>query len=232
MEVLATDRLFPAWRAEEQFVSQQLALAFRLDALVSSHPVEVPVERAEDIDEVFDAISYEKGALLVRMTHAFLGEEAFRAGLERYFARHSYGNVATADLWATLAEESPHLPAMMAAFTQRQGYPVVSVQKAQNGALTLTQKRFETRASCRSGTMIWPLPLMLAGGGRIVMEGESLILDRAPENYVVNERCCGYFRTLFSDEIVAEIDLESLPPLNMFALLKFNIELTFYYCAN
>lgn len=51
------------------------------------------------MEEVFDAISYCKGGSVVRMIYRVLGEKHFQEGLQRYFARHKYGNTRTIDLW-------------------------------------------------------------------------------------------------------------------------------------
>lgn len=86
---LALDKLFPHWRIWELFLSGSTASAMRLDALESSHPIEVPVSAARKIDEVFDEISYSKGGAVIRMIWGFLGEDAFRTGLRQYLKTHA-----------------------------------------------------------------------------------------------------------------------------------------------
>ena len=49
--------------------------AFHLDCLRSSHPIEVPVSSPNEIDEIFDEISYSKGSVLINMIHNFIGDE-------------------------------------------------------------------------------------------------------------------------------------------------------------
>eukprot|EP00438_Fugacium_kawagutii_P023079 Skav219021 [mRNA] locus=scaffold2142:391521:397343:+ [translate_table: standard] len=72
----------------DQFTSDSQAAAMRLDSLRSSHPIQVPIHRAEEVEEVFDAISYCKGASVIKMAHAYLGAEAFRTGLRAYMQQH------------------------------------------------------------------------------------------------------------------------------------------------
>ena len=62
----------------EQFTTDGYSAAQRLDALRSSHPVIVPIKHAEEVDQVFDAISYCKGSTVVRMVEAILGELKFQ----------------------------------------------------------------------------------------------------------------------------------------------------------
>jgi aminopeptidase N len=55
-----------------------------LDALESSHPISVVVHHPNEIHEIFDRISYGKGANIIQMLAAFLGEKTFRQGLTNY----------------------------------------------------------------------------------------------------------------------------------------------------
>jgi len=45
----------------EQFVVDEVQRVFALDALESSHPISVPVSHPDEINEIFDRISYSKG---------------------------------------------------------------------------------------------------------------------------------------------------------------------------
>jgi puromycin-sensitive aminopeptidase len=73
MEHFCTDALFPEYKMWEQFTTGGFSNALRLDALKSSHPVIVPIKHAEEVEQVFDAISYNKGSTVVNMVSAMLG---------------------------------------------------------------------------------------------------------------------------------------------------------------
>ena len=61
----------------EQFITDMQGRALQLDATtVHVAPIQVPIKRAEEVEQVFDAISYCKGGSVVRMVHAVVGEEA------------------------------------------------------------------------------------------------------------------------------------------------------------
>ena len=66
MQNFAADHLFPQWSLWEQFVYGDQGSALKLDALRSSHPIQVPIKHAEEVEEVFDLISYNKGACVIR----------------------------------------------------------------------------------------------------------------------------------------------------------------------
>lgn len=112
----------------DQFTTGHLSAALRLDALRSSHPIQVPIHHAEEVEEVFDAISYCKGGSVVRMIRAVIGMKAFQSGLGKYMKRHAYGNTETFDLWKAW-EETSDMPIqeMMASWTEQMGFPLVRV---------------------------------------------------------------------------------------------------------
>jgi len=130
MQTFATDALHPEWKIWESYVSTEQARALNLDALRSSHPIQVPIGKAQEVEEVFDAISYCKGGSVVRMLYAVLGAEDFQKGLRSYFAKHKYGNTETIDLWNAWSEASgKNIPDMMNSWTEKMGYPLLKVIK-------------------------------------------------------------------------------------------------------
>lgn len=65
--------------------------AFQLDSLRASHPIEVPVKNALEVDQIFDHISYLKGSSVIRMLSDHLGRETFLRGVADYLKSHAYG---------------------------------------------------------------------------------------------------------------------------------------------
>ncbi|OMO51182.1 Peptidase M1, alanine aminopeptidase/leukotriene A4 hydrolase [Corchorus capsularis] len=80
---LATDSLFPEWKIWTQFLDQSTG-GLRLDGLAESHPIEVEINHASEINEIFDDISYRKGASIIRMLESYLGAECFQVDWEIY----------------------------------------------------------------------------------------------------------------------------------------------------
>lgn len=64
--------------------------AFQLDSLRASHPIEVPVRNALEVDQIFDHISYLKGSSVIRMLSSHLGRETFIRGVSDYLKAHAY----------------------------------------------------------------------------------------------------------------------------------------------
>jgi aminopeptidase N len=120
MEHLAVDHIYPAWKIWESFVAEVFAQAQSLDSLESSHPVEVTVHHASEVNEIFDSISYAKGASLIRMLNAAIGDEAFRTGLQAYLRKFSFQNTVSRDLWDALSESSgTDVGALMGAWVEK-----------------------------------------------------------------------------------------------------------------
>ena len=174
MQNYAADKLFPEWKMWEQFTQTEQGAAMRLDGLRTSHPIQVPIRHAGEVEAVFDAISYCKGGSVIRMATAVLGDDVFRDGLRLYMKRHAYGNTETADLWTALSEASgTDVNALMARWTEQMGFPLVSVEETGSagaaGNVKFTQRWFLADGSAPSaaeqeGRTPWQVPLMLASG--------------------------------------------------------------------
>ncbi|XP_042961128.1 aminopeptidase M1-like isoform X2 [Carya illinoinensis] len=140
---LASDSLFPEWKVWTQFLAEPTE-GLKLDGLAESHPIEVEVNHAGESTEIFDAISYKKGASVIRMLQSYLGAECFQRSLASYIKKYAGSNAKTQDLWAALEEGSGEpVNKLMNSWTKQKGYPVVSVKfKDQN--LVFEQKKSET----------------------------------------------------------------------------------------
>lgn len=127
MEFVGVNELFPQWNVWDEFVQSVYGVALSLDAMESSHPVEVDVQTSDEISEIFDTISYAKGASIIRMCSEVLGFETFMKGLKIYLNNHRYGNATTEMLWESLSEASGsiNISSLMASWTTSVGYPVV-----------------------------------------------------------------------------------------------------------
>jgi len=106
MEFVAVSNLFPDWNIWDEFVGGVHVLALSLDAMDNSHPIEVDVNHPDEINSIFDSISYAKGASLIRMLSKWIGEEVFIDGIRKYLVKFGYANARSSDLWGVLGEHS------------------------------------------------------------------------------------------------------------------------------
>lgn len=168
---LGVAHLHPEWNSlDEESVGNTLHI-FQFDALKSSHPVSVEIGHPNQISEIFDAISYSKGSVIIRMMHKFLGEKSFQDGVSRYLKKHEYANAKQDDLWAALTEIAHSrqvLPRelsvkdIMDTWTLQVGYPIIQVDRNyETNSADLTQMRYlSDRYKSRDDTdFCWWVPL-------------------------------------------------------------------------
>ncbi|KAK1608097.1 hypothetical protein QYE76_031770 [Lolium multiflorum] len=153
---LAVESIFPEWNNWTQFLDETTS-GLRLDALAESHPIEVEVNHASEIDAIFDSISYDKGASVIRMLQSYLGADRFQKALASYIKKYAYSNAKTEDLWAVLEEETGEpVKDLMTTWTKQQGYPVIFA-KLNGQYLELEQAQFLSDGSSGPGTWIVPM---------------------------------------------------------------------------
>ncbi|MES2023334.1 MAG: M1 family metallopeptidase [Patescibacteria group bacterium] len=193
IEYLAVDKLFPSWDIWTQFATNDLGVALRLDALYHTHPIEIPVHHPDEIGEIFDEVSYSKGASIIRMLANYLGEENFRDGLRYYLKKHSYKNTETIHLWQAFEKVSKKPVAkMMNTWTGKGGYPVVKAELVKNN-LKLSQERFFASPISKKRTKDktkWKIPFS-------VLKENSYIK--------VNPGETGFYRTAYSRELLLRL---------------------------
>ncbi|KAK4659472.1 Aminopeptidase 2 mitochondrial [Podospora pseudocomata] len=204
---------YPEWKVWETYVVDNLQRALSLDSLRSSHPIEVPVKRADEINQIFDAISYSKGSCVLRMISTYLGEDTFLEGVRRYLKKHAYGNTQTGDLWASLAEASGKgVEDVMQVWTKNIGYPVVTVEEKGNNTVKLKQNRFLRTGDTKpeEDRVIYPVFLGLRTKDGI---DESQTLSKREDTFKVpnddffklNANHTGLYRTSYSPERLAKL---------------------------
>jgi len=236
MEMLAVDAWKPEWQRWTTFgVSRAAALS--LDGLHSTRPIEFPVTSPRDADAMFDVLTYEKGASVLRMLEQYLGAVTFREGVRDYLRTHRFANADTGDLWAALGRSAQQpIPAVMDGWIFRPGYPVVTVSRDQGGHLVLAQQRFNyLREPLPPATaepeQPWQVPVQLRvyAGGQPVEE-RVLLSERearlragaGAEAIVVNAGGHGFYRVRYAPDLLDALlkRLETLAPIERFNLVN------------
>ncbi|WP_281886359.1 aminopeptidase N [Agromyces rhizosphaerae] len=88
------------------FAAMEKSWAYRQDQLPSTHPIVAEIRDLEDVQVNFDGITYAKGGSVLKQLVAWVGREAFFAGVGAYFRKHAWGNTTLADLLAELETAS------------------------------------------------------------------------------------------------------------------------------
>ena len=219
MENTCTHALFPQYDIWTQFVANTLISALELDALKNSHPIEVDVGHPSEVDEIFDDISYNKGASVIRMLHNYIGNEAFRQGMKGYLTKFSYKNTLTADLWASLeAASGKPVGKVMSTWTGQMGFPVIKIKRSPGEkTLTLTQEKFDADGgnSDEGKHFHWNVPIKILTSNGLVQEFllEDKSMTVSLENledqtwYKVNPEFVGYYRVAYDDADVNNMEM-------------------------
>ena len=180
----ATAALNPEWRYWRDFVADNTS-AFNLDALASTHPISVEAKSAEEASQRFDAISYTKGAAVLRMIEGYLGEETFREGVRIYLRRHAEANASADDFWRALDEASGQdVTAIANAWIKEPGHPLVHIRaKHVDGGLELelSQERYFSDSNAKPTAQVWPVPVVLKYGTDTGISERRFVLRRERE---------------------------------------------------
>uniref|UniRef100_A0A672PMV9 Puromycin-sensitive aminopeptidase n=1 Tax=Sinocyclocheilus grahami TaxID=75366 RepID=A0A672PMV9_SINGR len=225
IEYLCVDHCFPEYDIWTQFVSADYTRALDLDALDNSHPIEVDVGHPSEVDEIFDAISYSKGASVIRMLHNYIGDEDFRTGMNAYLLKFQHKNASTEDLWECLEQASGKpIAAVMNSWTKQMGFPIIVVDQEQHGSdrvLKISQKKF-CASGPRNGTYEncpnWMVPISICTSEDPSCTKMKVLLDQpettvnitnvAPDHWIkINPGTVGFYRIQYSSAM-----LESLLP--------------------
>jgi puromycin-sensitive aminopeptidase len=217
MEMTCTHAFRPEWERWVDFGLTRTG-AFDTDALTSTRPVEFEVVSPDDAEGMFDVLTYEKGAAVLRMLEQFLGAEPMRDGIRHYLATHAYGNTETTDLWDAIEDVTGQpVRRVMDSWIFQGGHPVVSAELTGDGSvLRLTQERvrFEGGDEPDEGAKLgdrWGVPLIVAYGSngsqhieKVLFEGtdESVQLGFAPEWVLLNAGGHGFYRARYHQKLL------------------------------
>lgn len=197
-----------SWKVWENFVGDSLQSALSLDGLRSSHPIEVPVKRADEINQIFDAISYEKGSSVLRMLANWLGEDKFIEGVSHYLKKHAYSNAKTEDLWNSLTIVSgKDVASTMKIWTTKVGYPLITVKESINN-IHVEQHRYLTTGDVKleDDKTLYPIFLGLRTdkglNESLIFDEREKIIDLINSNdfFKINGNSNGVYRVAYEDK--------------------------------
>ena len=237
MEMLVVDAWKPEWERWTAF-GMARAAALSVDGLLSTRPIEFPVRAPKEAEAMFDVLTYEKGASVLRMLEQHIGPTVFRDGVRHYLTAHAYGNAETTDLWVSLGQASKQdVPALMNEWIFSPGYPLLSLAVESPSTLTLTQRRFtyaqhSSTTPAEAAAPRWQVPVQLRITTARGTETRRILLsDREnrislPEGWtsvLANEGGHGFYRVRYSADLLSSLQkdgLNHLAPVERFNLLN------------
>ncbi|HSN00729.1 MAG TPA: M1 family metallopeptidase [Rudaea sp.] len=225
MQQKVTEKVHPEYRADlDRVDGAQGAMAN--DSLVSARKIRQPITGNGDIETAFDGITYQKGAAVLGMFEAFVGEDTFRNGMRAYIQEHQFGNASADDLIdaiAKAADKGVKFKHAFGSFLDQSGVPMVTTQLDCSGkqpVLKLTQSRYLPLGSTGSADRIWGVPMCVRtpAGTRCELfdtaTGSMALADATcPAWYMPNADARGYYRFSMAAQDLAKLN-DALDQLN------------------
>ncbi|EFJ04650.1 hypothetical protein SELMODRAFT_138421 [Selaginella moellendorffii] len=207
---MAVDYLFPDWNIWMEFHKEIMYDAFKLDALESTHPVEMEVQHARQTMEVFDVIGYCKGASLIYMLQDYVGLTDIQRGLQLYMEKFAFSNAKSDDLWDCIQEVTGKpIKDLMCSWTKLNGYPILKATMLNDHELEIEQTRFLASGQPAEGQ--WIVPVKLISGSyncqqSILLKDRKCIV-RLPARTVVklNIGQSGFYRVEYDEQLLTAL---------------------------
>ena len=220
----------PEWNVMSQFFANRQG-SMRTDSLHSTRSIQSPVVAPSDALQMFDDITYVKGASILKMLEVFLGDNVFQSGVVSYLKAHAFGNAATADLWAALqAASGKPVQSMMQTWCKQPGYPLMTVKEV-GGKQQVSQQRFFLDGQ-KPGAQLWMVPFAMRKlkdpvsvdeHGRETVKPDlvqvvnrptqALQAPKSERGFVANSGGYGFYRTIYpaanQKKILANLNLLS-----------------------
>jgi puromycin-sensitive aminopeptidase len=201
MATKCADAFRKDWRVWDGFGIGRAAAA-RVDSLNSTHPIECPVNRPEETQELFDVISYQKGCSVLYQIEQFIGEEIFRNGISHYLNTHSFNSTETYDLWDSLEkackQAGSNVPVreIMDKWVFLPGHPVISVKTAgDDGFIEVEQQQFKFLNEGKND-QLYPVPIRMRVKSKDgLLDEQNILLDEKTKKIYVGE---GYQWVVFN----------------------------------
>ncbi len=200
MSYKTLDAIYPQWKVWQDFLNSETSEAMARDSLKSTHPIEATIKAPSEIEQIFDAISYGKGASILRMIEAYIGSDDFRKGLMNYLTQYKFSNATGKDLWNSLEKASGKpIETIMSKWIEKPGYPFMTIAM-KKGKLVLKQEKF--LLSGNSEKDVWPIPVTLKLNGKsktLLLDKEEEVIDiKGAESLKLNINQTGFYRVYYN----------------------------------
>ncbi|MGC9106125.1 MAG: M1 family metallopeptidase [Thermoprotei archaeon] len=204
MSYKAVSANYRQWDMWGDFVSSETGPAFFRDSFSTTHPIHAEIKDPHEIEQIFDDITYGKGASILRMIEGFVGERAFRDGVRLYLKEHEFGNAKAHDLWSAIERASGinGVAELIEDWVTSPGHPVIHVS-VEGKKIRLRQERFWI--SQKLEDRVYKIPLTMVVNGRqlntIFSEREKVVdVGEEVRSLRVNVDRTGFYRVHYEGE--------------------------------
>uniref|UniRef100_A0A1I7UT26 Aminopeptidase n=1 Tax=Caenorhabditis tropicalis TaxID=1561998 RepID=A0A1I7UT26_9PELO len=215
MEYKCVDELFPDWSIMSRFYAENLAFSQEPDGFLSSRAIESDDD--DSLLNLFDAINYHKAAAIIHMIAEMAGQRNFQTALIEYLNKYAYSNAIGVDLWKIVEKHANlqgrvSIPDLAKAYTTQVGYPLVTVERTEEGILVHNQTRFlfaeGEKAEEKRGDWKWPIPISYRASEdnkkklHWIQADDRNVTWETPSNgwLILNTGGVGYFKVLYDGD--------------------------------
>jgi aminopeptidase N len=210
MENKSIAKMYPEWNID-QSVAHDLDETLNLDALPTTRTIRAKADTPDEINQMFDGITYQKAGAVLGSVENYVGEEAFRRGVHNYLAAHLYGNASAEDFWGEQTSAS-HKPVdkILQSLVIQSGEPLLTFGDPVNGKVTVTQRRFFLSPSIQPDlTQKWTLPVCFkaASGSECQIVTPATTTLQVPKGVIffANASGKGYYRSAYTPSAYAAL---------------------------
>ncbi|HEX8813858.1 MAG TPA: M1 family metallopeptidase [Terracidiphilus sp.] len=215
METKPIKSMHPEWDIDQEEAAS-LNGVLNLDAQPTTRAIRATANTREEIEQMFDGISYQKGGAVIHMVENYLGEETFRKGVHNYLAAHMYSNATAEDFWNAQTKTSGKpVDKIMESLVVQPGVPILLFGDQANHGVSITQQRFFLSPSIKpDSAQKWTLPVCFKsseGGTCKVLTPDATHLDLPAHPFVfADSNGTGYYRAAYTpaqyNAIVANVE--------------------------
>jgi aminopeptidase N len=215
MESKAVEKMHPEWNVDQDVIAG-LDSTLNLDAQPTTRAIRARADTRDEIEEMFDGISYGKASDVLLTVENYLGPETFRKGVHAYLSAHLYGNATAEDFWNAQTSTS-HKPVdkIMESLIAQPGEPLLTFGEPAGGKVQVEQRRFFLSPSIKPDpAQVWTLPVCFktvkGQDCEVLSPGENSLQAPASALFFANAGGKGYYRSAY--------------PANIYSALVANVE--------
>ena len=201
--------MHPEWNVDQSVISG-LDGTLNLDAQPTTRAIRARADTRDEIEEMFDGISYGKASDVLLTVENYLGPETFRKGVHAYLSAHLYANATAEDFWnAQTAISHQPVDKIMESLVAQPGEPLLTFGEPAGGKIPVEQRRFFLSPSAKSGApQAWTLPVCFKGGSKgaeceLLSPGESSLKVPSGKVLFANASGKGYYRSKYPADVYA-----------------------------
>ncbi len=206
MENKPVEEMHPEWNIDQSVVSD-LDNTLNLDAQPTTRAIRAKADTPDEINQMFDGITYNKAGAVLLMIENYLGADTFRQGVHNYLSAHLYGNATAEDFWGAQTSTSRKpVDKIMESLVAQPGAPLVAFDKPGSDSVSVSQTRFFLSPSIKPDpSQKWTLPICFKASGnsencQLLTPDDTSLHGVFRDPFFADAAGKGYYRSAYSPE--------------------------------